>query len=253
MTSIPFLLTVVGIGPGDSGHLTPCAAAALDTAETIAGYPGYLNLIPDHLHGKQIISTGMTQEIERVNAAIESTLRGSRTVILSGGDAGVYGMAGLVIEQLGKRHLESSVDLTIVPGITASNAAAAELGAPLACDYMTLSLSDLLVDKTQIQRRFRAALEADIVLVLYNPRSTRRIELLNEVIDYAICVRGEKTVCGFVKNAGRPNSSRWVGKITEFPAEVIDMSTLVVIGNSQTRMIGPWMVTARGYEKREKL
>ena len=168
-------MRVVGLGPGSPEYLAPKAREVLERAEVIIGYKGYIKLIDsDLLQGKEIIATGMTQELDRCHAAIDSSLKGKSTAVVCSGDPGIYGMAGLILELLETRGCHAEIDVEIIPGIPALTAAAALLGAPLMHDFAVISLSDLLTPWEIIEKRIGAALEADFVLVLYNPRSKKR-------------------------------------------------------------------------------
>jgi len=172
-------ITVIGLGPGDAGLLAPMARSALVRAQAIVGYKGYIELVePELLATRQVLSTGMTGEVERCGAAIDLAQGGVETVVVSSGDAGVYAMAGLVLELMEARGLLDELELEVVPGIPALCAAAALLGAPLMHDFAVISLSDLLTTWELIEKRLTAAAEADFVVVLYNPRSGRRKDQL---------------------------------------------------------------------------
>jgi len=244
----PGKLTVVGLGPGDPSLTAPKTSQALSQARAVAGYSTYLDLIPAGLlQGKRIISTGMTGEVARCGQAIDSALNGEDTVVVSGGDAGVYGMAGLVLELLEARGLLDAVDFEVVPGIPALTGAAALLGAPLTHDFACVSLSDLLTPWEVIEKRLAAAAEADFVLVLYNPRSKRRPHLLARALEVVGESRSPGTPVGIVRQAWREGQSATVSTLADTDPQVVDMLTIVIVGNSQTRMAGGRMLTPRGY------
>jgi precorrin-3B C17-methyltransferase len=239
---------VVGLGPGGPEHLAPAARAALESAQVIAGYSTYIRLLPESLlQGKTVISTGMTSEIERCERAIESALAGSETAVVCSGDPGIYAMAGLVFELLDRRGALGSVPVRVVPGIPALAAAAALLGAPLMHDFASVSLSDLLTPWEIIEKRVRAAAEGDFVLVLYNPRSRKRSGQLERVRSILLEFRDKGTPVGIVRNAGREGEAVSATTLGELEPREVDMLCTVVIGNSRTRMLGPYMVTPRGY------
>lgn len=239
---------MVGLGPGDPALMAPLAAQALALAEVVAGYGTYLDLIdPDVLAGKRIISTGMTGEVERCSQAVEAALSGRETVVVSGGDPGVYGMAGLVLEILEKRGLLDVVPLEVTPGIPALAAAAALLGAPLTHDFACVSLSDLLTPGECIEARVEAAARADFVLVIYNPRSRRRQGVLARALELVRAHRDPGTPVGLVRQAFRPGQSVSVSRLDAFDVTAVDMLSIVVVGNSQTRLAGGRMLTPRGY------
>jgi precorrin-3B C17-methyltransferase len=244
----PGRLTVVGLGPGDPSLTAPRAREALASARVVAGYVTYLDLVPPGLlEGKRIISTGMTGEVDRCSRAIEEALAGWDTVVVSGGDAGVYGMAGLVLELLEARGLLDVLTLEVVPGIPALAGAAALLGAPLTHDFACVSLSDLLTPWELIEKRLAAAASADFVLVLYNPRSRRRAGLLARALEIVGEHRSPGTPVGMVRQAWRVGQSVRVDTLATVDPESADMLTLVVVGNSRTRRAGGLMLTPRGY------
>ncbi len=239
----------VGIGPGGLDLLAPQAREVLERADVVVGYRPYLDLLGDLITGKKIVSTGMRGEVARCQSAITKARQGRVVAVVSSGDAGIYGMAGLLLELEEKE--EKPLAIEVIPGITAANAAAAALGAPLMNDFAVLSLSDWLTPLEEVKRRVKAVAAADLVCVLYNPQSRSRRELLPEVINEFLSARGASTVVGTVRNAGREGERYWLGKITELPVENIDMVTVVLIGNSRTAIINNRMVTRRGYQVNE--
>ena len=239
------VLYVVGLGPGGSRWMTWEARAALEQAEVLCGYTVYLDLIRGEFPDKEYFSTPMTQEIERCRAALERARSGRTTALVCSGDAGVYGMAGPVLE-LAPQFPE--VDIQVVPGVTAALAGAAVLGAPLMHDFAVLSLSDLLTPWEVIRRRLELAAQGDFVLCLYNPSSRRRRDHLRMACDIVLAHRGPETVCGWVRNAGRAQEEHQVLTLGELQEAQVDMFTTVFIGSAATRRIGDRMVTPRGYE-----
>ena len=235
----------VGLGPGGSRRLTWEARAALEQAEGLCGYTVYLDLIRGEFPDKEYFSTPMTQEIERCRAALERARSGRTTALVCSGDAGVYGMAGPVLE-LAPQFPE--VEIQVVPGVTAALAGAAVLGAPLMHDFTVLSLSDLLTPWEVIRRRLELAAQGDFVLCLYNPSSRRRRDHLRMACDIVLAHRGPETVCGWVRNAGRAQEEHQVLTLGELQEAQVDMFTTVFIGSAATRRIGDRMVTPRGYE-----
>jgi len=238
---------VVGLGPGDPSLLAPLAAEALETAELLVGYTAYIDLVPPEFRAdKPVVATGMTGEVDRCRAALQAAVAGKRVALVSSGDAGVYGMAGLALEML--EHLgDAAVDFTVVPGIPAVCAAAALLGAPLTQDFAVVSLSDLLTPWAAIAGRLEAALAADFVLALYNPRSRRRSGRLAEALAAAGRHRSPDTPVGMVKNAFRPNQAIRLTALAAADPDWADMLTLVVIGATSTRLAAGHMLTPRGY------
>ena len=239
------VLYVVGLGPGGSRWMTWEARAALEQAEVLCGYTVYLDLIRGEFPDKEYFSTPMTQEIERCRAALERARSGRTTALVCSGDAGVYGMAGPVLE-LAPQFPE--VEIQVVPGVTAALAGAAVLGAPLMHDFAVLSLSDLLTPWEVIRRRLELAAQGDFVLCLYNPSSRRRRDHLRMACDIVLAHRGPETVCGWVRNAGRAQEEHQVLTLGELREAQVDMFTTVYIGSAATRRIGDRMVTPRGYE-----
>ncbi len=237
----------IGIGPGSEAVMTGQAQAALRASSVIVGYKVYCDqirhLVPDH----RIISSGMRAEVDRCNLAIDEAVKGETVSVVSSGDAGVYGMAGLILELLTERGIRH-VAVTVVPGVTAATAAAAALGAPLMNDFAVISLSDLMTPRHVIEKRLRAVIEADMTCVLYNPRSTRRKEFFDTTRDAFIQARGPDGVCGIVRNATRPDQFVWVGTLRDLPVDEVDMFTVIIMGSSQTRILEGRLVTRRGYQ-----
>ncbi|PLX78229.1 MAG: precorrin-3B C(17)-methyltransferase, partial [Desulfuromonas sp.] len=240
-------LFVVGIGPGGAEHLTPAAAAALEQADTIIGYKTYLELIPSFLEHREVLSSGMRQEVDRCRKALDLAAAGRVVALVSGGDAGIYGMAGLALELAG----EDGPPVEIIPAISALQAAAARLGAPLMHDFAVISLSDLLTPWQLIRQRLEAAAAADFVIALYNPRSKGRPDHLAAAREIILRHRSKKTPVGIVRHATREEESVLVDYLDHFPVDPVDMFSLVVIGNSQSVIDGAGrMITPRGYAKR---
>lgn len=242
-------LYVVGLGPGDTAHLTPAAAAAIAEAEVVTGYGTYLDLIPELLRGKESFATGMRQEVERCREALRLAREGRRVALVCSGDAGVYGMAGLVLELADGEELP----IEIVPGVSAVQAAAARLGAPLMHDFAVISLSDLLTPWETICRRLEAAAAADFVVALYNPKSRGRTTQLDAARAILLRHRAPATPVGIVRNACRADESLLVSDLAGFPSEPVDMFSLVIVGNSSTFVDAAGrMVTPRGYETKSQ-
>lgn len=241
-------LYVIGLGPGSPGLITPEAEQALINSECIVGYSLYLDLIPNRLKiGKQLISSAMRQETERCRAAIACACSGRPSAIVCSGDPGIYAMASLVIELLEKDNLLKSLELEIVAGVPAFCAGAALLGAPVAHDFACISLSDLLTPLEIIWQRLEAALQADFVCVIYNPRSRGRKNLLANALKIAAKYRKPDCPVGLVRNVGRSGEFVLVSTLSAFDCECVDMLSLIILGNSQTRATGAYMLTPRGY------
>lgn len=237
---------VIGTGPGEISQITPKALDAIRAANVIAGYNLYVDLLGDLIEGKEIIQTPMKQEVKRCEAAIESALAGNTVAMISSGDAGVYGMAGLIYE-LAEDHPD--LEIEVIPGVTAASSAAAVLGAPLIHDFAVISLSDLLTPWEKIEKRVELAAQADFVVVLYNPSSMKRADYLQKACDLMLQHKSGDTKCGFVRNIGRAEEEATVMTLAELRDAQVDMFTTVVIGNSQTRIINGKLVTPRGYQK----
>lgn len=222
----------------------------------VVGYQTYVELIAPLLTHQEVVATGMKAEVKRCQAAIDRALSGQRVALVSSGDAGIYGMAGLVLEICAARGLNAgradagnTVDfyLETIPGIPALAAGAALLGAPLMHDFAAISLSDLLTPWEAIQRRVEAAAQGDFVMVLYNPKSKKRDWQLAAVVDLILKHREPRTPVGLVRRATRPGEEIQVTTLEKLPAQEVDMQTIVIVGNSQTFCYGPYLVTPRGY------
>jgi precorrin-3B C17-methyltransferase len=243
------VLYVVGIGPGAQDHATPAALAAIADVELVVGYTTYIRLVGHLIKGKDVIRTGMTEEIGRARAAVERARDGGRVALISSGDAGVYGMAGLVFEVLrdmGWRRGDSP-DLRIVPGMTAMNSCASLVGAPLVHDFCTISLSDLLTPWPVIARRIEAAASADFVVGLYNPASGRRTQQIVEAQAILRRHRDGLTPVALVKSAYRKRQHVVLSDLDNFLDYEIGMLTTVLVGSSNTFVFEGYMVTPRGY------
>ncbi|MGI6003432.1 MAG: precorrin-3B C(17)-methyltransferase [Lachnospiraceae bacterium] len=238
-------LYVVGLGPGRRDMMTQQAAEVLSGVDVIIGYITYIEIIRSFFPEKKFMATPMRQEIDRCRLALEEADKGENVAIVSGGDAGIYGMAGLIYE-LSPEHPE--VQIHVIPGITAAVSGAALLGAPLMHDFCVISLSDLLTPWRQIESRLTAAANADFVIVLYNPASRRRSDYLKKACFLLMdCGLPDDRVCGMVSNIARAGESTHVCTLRELAETPADMFTTVFIGNSATRLIDGWMVTPRGY------
>lgn len=238
-------LTVVGIGPGSLDLLTLRAKKAIRESQVIAGYKTYIKLLGNLSKGKELISTGMTQEIERARQAIDKAKEGYRVCLVSSGDPGVYGMAGLVLELLKE---DEGIEIEVVPGVLASSGCAAILGAPLMHDFAVISLSDLLTDLKLIEKRIIAAAKADFVIALYNPKSKKRVGPFERACDILKRYRKPQTPVGIVRDCERPGQKVRIIRLKDLPqCQDIDMTTTVIIGNSQTYVKGKYMITPRGY------
>jgi precorrin-3B C17-methyltransferase len=238
-------LYIVGLGPGTPGLLTPDAAAAIEAADTVVGYDGYLAQIGVRLAGKTVIGLDLGYEVERARVSLDAAESGATVALVSSGDAGVYGMGGVVWELAAERA--TPPEIILVPGVTAACSSAARLGAPIAHDWMCVSLSDLLTPWRAILERIDAAARADLVLVLYNPASRSRIWQLGAVAERLLRVRAPQTPVGLVENAYRPEETVEIIPLVQLPGTSVSMFTTVIIGNSRTFLSHGKMVTPRIY------
>ena len=246
-------ITVIGIGPGSLMDMTPRARKAIEDAQVVAGYHTYIKLVESLLDGKEVIGTGMMQEIDRCRMAVEKAAAGQETVVVSSGDAGVYGMAGLVLELVLQRPEGERPEFGgTIAGISAVNAAASVLGAPLMHDFAVISLSNLLTPWELIRKRVDMAGQGDFVIALYNPKSKKRVQNIEEVREILLKYRDPKTPVGIVTAATRPDEKKVLSTLEDFTKEDINMFSLVVIGNSQTYVKEGYMITPRGYGNKEE-
>ena len=235
--------------------MTPRAYRALQDCKVIVGYKAYLQLLDRLLAGglftgKEIISSGMTQELGRARMAIEKAFSGNDVCLVSSGDPGIYGMAGVVLEFLGKEK-NAKIPIEIVPGVTAASSCAGLLGAPLMNDFAVISLSDLLTDSKVIEKRVRSACRGDFVIVFYNPKSKKRIKPFEKAWQILMKYRPPQTPVGIVRNAKRADEEATIIRLKDMlKARQIDMGATVIVGNSQTFIKGGYMITPRGYERK---
>lgn len=237
---------MVGIGPGSRDDITPRAIEALKASDVIAGYKTYLNLIKDVIGDKPVLSSGMGEERQRCEAALHEAAKGRVVSIVSSGDSGVYGMAGLVLELA--ENMNQKVAVEIIPGVPASCAASALLGAPIMHDHAVISLSDLLTPWELIEKRVRLAVEGDYVIVLYNPKSSQRTWQIEKTRQIVLEKRPPTMPVGIVKDAGREGQEVIVTTLSDMLNFPIDMTTIIIIGNSTTFTSDNSMVTRRGYK-----
>ena len=238
-------LFVVGIGPGDRLDRTHRAEAAILASTVVVGYDPYIASVADLCDRKETVTSGMRKESERCRVALQRALQGETVALISSGDAGVYGMAGLALEMAAAENWD--INIEVVAGVSAANAAAAQLGAPLMLDSATISLSDLLVPWKTIVQRLEAVAAADLVVSLYNPRSKKRIHQLDDAANIFRQYRPGTTPVGIVTAASDLCQEVVYSNLDHFLEEDIGMRSLVIIGNSTTRMIDGKMVTPRGY------
>ena len=238
----------MGIGPGAGDLISPRAARALQEARVVAGYKTYIDLLAELIREKEVISTGMTREVDRCAAAIERARLGDDVAVVSSGDPGVYGMAGLVLEMLHREGLGSAVEVEVIPGITSATATAAKLGAPLMHDFAVISLSDLLTPWEVIEKRLEAAAAGDFVLVLYNPASHRRVGQIKIAREIIKKHKPGTVPVGIVRNADREDEEIILTDLDHLLDHKIDMLCTVIVGSGSTRRLGEFMVTPRGYK-----
>ena len=236
-------LYVVGIGPGAAEQMTVKALRVLESCEVIAGYGVYVDLVKPMLPEKEYLVTPMRKEAERCRMAIDCALAGKTVAMISSGDAGVYGMAGLIYELAAGKDLE----IEVVPGVTAALSGGAVLGAPLTHDFAVISLSDRLTPWEKIEKRLTCAAEADLSMVLYNPASHGRPDHLRRACEILLRVLPEDRPCAVAQHIGREGENRRFFTLGELKDAEVDMFCTVFIGNASTRMIGGNMVTPRGY------
>ena len=248
------IIYLVGLGPGDAGYLNPNAAAALRECDVVVGFRGYIEMVGDLLQGKEVISMELGQELERAARAVDLASAGRSVAVVSSGDPGIYGMSGPVFQVLTDRDWDGQTpQLESVPGITAMQAAAALLGAPLMQDFCAISLSDLMTPWETIKLRLESAAKGDFVVALYNPRSQRRQWQLLEARRILMEHRSGDTPVGIVGDAFRPNQRVTITDLDhlEEVSPQIDMVTTVVIGNSTTYLHQGRVITPRGYERKQ--
>ena len=238
---------VIGIGPGAYDQMTGKAIRAMNESDAIIGYTVYVDLVKEYFPGKEFMTTPMKKEVDRCVLAFEEAKKRKTVYMICSGDAGVYGMAGLMYE-VGVNYPET--ELEIIPGVTAATGGAAVLGAPLIHDFCLISLSDLLTPWEKIEARLLAAAQADFVVCLYNPSSKKRHDYLQKACDLMMKYKSPDTVCGTVAQIARDGETAQVMTLKELRDTEVDMFTTVFIGSSTTQKIGRWMVTPRGYENK---
>lgn len=236
---------IIGIGPGAFEDMTIRAKKALDACQVIAGYTVYVDLIQEYFPDKEFLTTPMKQEARRCRMALEEAQKGKITAMVCSGDAGVYGMASLILELLPEFP---QVKAEVIPGVTAALSGGAILGAPLTHDFAVISLSDLLTPAETIERRIRCAAQGDFSICLYNPSSKKRAGYLKWACDLILEYQKPETVCGLVKNIGRDGQSAELMSLEQLKEAKADMFTTVFIGNSTTKQVLGQMVTPRGYK-----
>ena len=234
---------VVGIGPGKKENMTFRAYEAMENSDIIVGYKTYVDLVKEYYPGKEMKSSAMTKEVDRCTEVLELARQGKTVSLISSGDAGVYGMAGIMLE-----IADEDMEVEVIPGITATNAAAAITGAPIMHDYATISLSDLLTDWELIKKRLELAAQGDFVVSIYNPKSRGRVTQIEEAREIMMEYKPKSTPVAIVRNAGREDERYVLTTLDEMLNHEIDMLTIVLIGNSNTFVKNGKIITPRGYE-----
>lgn len=236
---------VVGIGPGKKADMTFRAYEAMEKSDIIIGYKTYMDLIKEYYPGKEMKNSQMTKEVDRCIDVLKLAKEGKNVALISSGDAGVYGMAGIMLE-----ITDGEVEVEIIPGVTATNAAAAIVGAPVMHDYVTISLSNLLTDWELIKKRLELAAQGDFVVSIYNPKSRGRVTQIEEAREIMLKYKPKTTPVAIVRNAGREDEEHVVTTLDEMLNHEINMLTIVIIGNANTFIKDGKMITPRGYSNK---
>ena len=239
-------LYVVGFGPGGYDHMTMKAVDVIENADIITGYTTYVEMLKAFFPTKTYLSTPMKKEVDRCRLAVEKTLEGNDVAMVSSGDSGIYGMAGIVLQVVDE--MKADIEVEVVPGVTAASAAAAVLGAPLMHDMAIISLSDLMTPLEQIMKRVECAAIGDFVVCLYNPKSKKRTDYVEQAAKIMMKYQSPDTPVGIVRHAGRAEESMTLTTLGQLKDAFIDMFSIVVIGNSKTYIKDGKMITPRGYK-----
>lgn len=242
-------LYIIGMGPGDLELMTPLATRILGKVHVVIGYHGYLQLLKPVLDAQRqiIVAKELSQEVDRAAIAVQYAIDGYDVAVVSSGDAGIYGMAGVIFEYLSQHNPVNPPPIEMVPGISALQAAAARVGAPIMHDFAVLSLSDLMTPWNTIKQRLEHAAQGDFVIALYNPRSAKRQHQIEEARDIFLRYRSPKTPVAIVRNVSRSGESVVLTDLEHLLTHLIDMFSLVLIGNSQTYLWHERLITPRGY------
>ncbi len=238
-------LYVVGFGPGGYEHMTAKAIDVLKKADVVTGYTTYVNLLKEYFPDKHYIATPMMQEVKRCEMAVEEAGKDQIVAMVSSGDSGIYGMAGIIYQVADEKNAD--IEIETVPGVTAASAAASVLGAPLMHDFAVISLSDLMTPLDLIRKRVDCAGQGDLIVCLYNPKSRKRAGYVEQAADILMKYRKPRTPVGIVRNAGRKDETMDITTLEELKDAEIDMFSIVIIGNSQTYVKNARMITPRGY------
>ena len=237
-------IRVVGIGPGDYEEMTVRAANALRACDVIVGYHVYVDLVKAHFPEKEFFTTPMRREVDRCKIALDLAREGRDVAMICSGDAGIYGMAGLIYELRGDAD---DLEVEVIGGLTAATSGAARLGAPLTHDFCVISLSDLLTPWETIEKRLECAAMGNFAIALYNPSSQKRRDYLRRACEILLRHAEPERVCGVVRNIGREGEACETMTLAELKDYEADMFTTVFVGNADTRVIHGRMVTPRGY------
>ena len=250
-------LYIVGVGPGHHDHMTFRAKEAIGESDTIVGYETYVNLVQDLIKGKTIHRYAMTQEVERAHQCIDLAKSGKIVSLVSSGDPGIYGMAGLIYETLAETgwNPDNGLKVEIVPGVSALNSCASIVGSPLMTDFAVVSMSDLLVPWKVIQKRVESAAQGDFVIVVYNPASKKRVHQLQDTRKVLLKYRKPSTPVAIIKGAFRESQSMVMTTLENLPnySDELGMTTTVIIGNSSTYTYRDLMINPRGYKSKYNL
>ena len=239
-------LYVVGFGPGGYEHMTAKCIRVIQEADVVTGYTTYVNLLKEYFPEKTYLATPMMQEVKRCRMAVEEAMKGQTVAMVSSGDSGIYGMAGIIYQVA--EEMKAEIEIEMVPGVTAASAAASVLGAPLMHDFAVISLSDLMTPLDLIMKRVDCAGQGDLIVCLYNPKSKKRTGYVEQAAEILMGYRKRETPVGIVRNAGRKDESSQITTLEHLKDAEIDMFSVVIIGNSQTYVRGNRMITPRGYE-----
>lgn len=239
------VIYIVGFGPGDRTYMTGQAVSVIEQVDLVVGYTTYIHLLKEQFPKQNYYATPMRKEVDRCRAAVEEALKGKTVAVVSSGDSGIYGMAGVMLEVIEEMHAD--LEVVAVPGVTAASAAAAVLGAPLMHDFAIISLSDYMTPLERIYRRVSCAAEGDFVICLYNPKSHSRTDYLAHAAKLIQEYRSPETPVGIVRNVGRVDQKAWITTLERLKEESVDMFCVVLIGNSQTYVKNGRMITPRGY------
>ncbi|HXG74424.1 MAG TPA: precorrin-3B C(17)-methyltransferase [Candidatus Nitrosotenuis sp.] len=250
-------LYIVGVGPGSHDHMTFRAKQVIEESDTIVGYDTYVSLVEDLIKGKEVHRYAMTQEVERAKQCIELAQQGRTVSLVSSGDPGIYGMAGLIYETLAEAGWDpkNGLQVEIVPGVSALNSCASLVGSPLMTDFAVVSMSDLLVPWEIIVKRVEAAAQGDYVIVIYNPSSKKRIHQLQDTRKILLKYRKPTTPVAIVKGAYRDSQSIVLTDLQNMEnfADKLGMISTVIIGNSSTYVFKDLMINPRGYTSKYNL